>query len=136
MVGTVAMPFVTALQLADELRSTAANQPELTAACAEVHTTSGTPPVGPDELALRMPDRQHWTGRQSHHAFGDTAHHQVRQGSASVFVVGPPSNTRCASQIMPPFAECATQTWWKFSIWLMLQPWVVLATGSAVIHWT
>src|SRR5439155_3277347 len=30
----------------------------------------------------------------------------------------------------------ATQTWWKFSICVTLQPWPTFANGSAVIHWT
>src|SRR5437016_9308552 len=55
---------------------------------------------------------------------------------SSVLVPAPPSNTGCASQVTPLFAECATHTWWKFSIWVMLQPCVVLAAGSAVIHCT
>src|SRR5205814_8747497 len=51
-----------------------------------------------------------------------------------------PSKTRWASQTVRVLAlaggECAIQTWWKLSIWVMLQPWVVFATGSAVIHLT
>src|SRR2546423_15039444 len=54
---------------------------------------------------------------------------------SSVFVFGPVSATWCASQLRPPLDECATQTWWKFSACVMLQPWVVFATGSAGIHW-
>src|SRR5437660_5968109 len=59
---------------------------------------------------------------------------------SSVFVPGPPSNTWCASQIVSPPAdaggECATQTWWKFWICVMLQPIPMFAAGSAVIHCT
>src|SRR5438876_821450 len=44
----------------------------------------------------------------------------------SVLVFGPPSKTVCASQMVSiaglAAGECATQTWWKFWICVMLQP--------------
>src|SRR2546426_10471572 len=64
---------------------------------------------------------------------------------SSMFVPMPLSHTRCASltqlvtvarPVPTAGAECATQAWWKFWICVILQTWVVLATGSAVIHCT